>query len=84
VAALSIGIVVVVKETAASQRALEVTPLLLAAVAITSWFGGVGPGLLAVSLATAVVDYYFIPPLDAFGLSLKDFPALSCSAPRHS
>jgi two-component system NarL family sensor kinase len=76
VAALSVGIVVVLKETAATQRALEATPLLLAAVGITTWYGGVGPGLLAMSLATAVVDYYFIPPLDAFGLSLKDVPSL--------
>jgi CheY-like chemotaxis protein len=42
----------------------------------TTWFAGVGPGLVAMALATAVVDYYFIPPVDSFGLTLKDVPSV--------
>jgi two-component system, NtrC family, sensor kinase len=35
------------------------TPLLYAAILITAWFGGIGPGLLAVALATLALGYYF-------------------------
>jgi C4-dicarboxylate-specific signal transduction histidine kinase len=38
------------------------TPLLYAAILITSWYGGVGPGLLSVALATLGLEYYFDPP----------------------
>ena len=39
------------------------TPLLYAAILITAWLGGIGPGLLAVSLATLALGYYFgVPP----------------------
>jgi two-component system, NtrC family, sensor kinase len=39
------------------------TPLLYAAILITAWFGGIGPGLLAVALATLALGYYFgVPP----------------------
>src|SRR4026208_1392472 len=35
------------------------TPFLYAAILITAWFGGIGPGLLAVTLATLALGYYF-------------------------
>src|SRR4030095_13312718 len=39
------------------------TPLLYAAILITAWLGGIGPGLLAVALATLALGYYFgVPP----------------------
>ena len=39
------------------------TPFLYAAILITAWFGGIGPGLLAVALATLALGYYFgVPP----------------------
>jgi hypothetical protein len=39
------------------------TPFLYAAILITTWFGGIGPGLLAVTLATPALGYYFGPPI---------------------
>jgi len=39
------------------------TPFLYAAILITTWFGGIGPGLLAVTLATLALGYYFDPPI---------------------
>jgi C4-dicarboxylate-specific signal transduction histidine kinase len=39
------------------------TPFLYAAILITTWFGGIGPGLLAVTLATLALGYYFGPPI---------------------
>src|SRR5207248_2081087 len=38
------------------------TPLFFAAVAVSSWHGGLGPGLLATGLAALVADWFFIPP----------------------
>jgi len=75
-AAASVAIVLLLRENALAQRALDATPLLLAAIGITAWFGGVGPGLVAVLLATLAFDYYFIPPADSWRLTLKDVPSL--------
>ena len=38
------------------------TPLFFAAVAVSSWHGGLGPGLLATVLAALVSDWFFVPP----------------------
>jgi PAS domain S-box-containing protein len=37
--------------------------LFLGAVLFSSWFGGIGPGLLATLLAVVSADYFFLPPL---------------------
>lgn len=37
--------------------------LFFAAVMISTWYGGRGPGLLAIALATLVSDYFFLSPL---------------------
>lgn len=76
VAAGSIAVVLLLKENALSQRALDGTPLLLAAIGLAAWFGGPGPGLVAVALATAAFDYYFIPPADSWRLERKDIPTI--------
>jgi C4-dicarboxylate-specific signal transduction histidine kinase len=44
------------------------------AVIATTWFGGRGPGWIAVALSTLAVLYYFIPPLDSFALKPADVP----------
>jgi signal transduction histidine kinase len=77
VAAVSVGTVVLLKETTLSQRVLDGTPLLLAAIGITAWFGGLGPGLFAMLLATVAVDYYFVPPIDTWALGRKDLTSLA-------
>ena len=38
-------------------------PLFLMAIAITVWYAGTGPGILAVVLAGVGFDYFFVPPL---------------------
>jgi signal transduction histidine kinase len=76
VAALLVGLVVLAKENVLSQRALEGTPLLLAAIALTTWFAGVGPGLLATLLSTLAVDYYFVPPIYAWAVAPEEVPGL--------
>jgi C4-dicarboxylate-specific signal transduction histidine kinase len=52
------------------------TPLFYAAILITAWVGGIGPGMLAVGLATLALGYYFSPPGRLLGLGAIDLPFL--------
>jgi len=54
----------------------DITPLFYAAIVVSAWFGGRGPGLLAVVLSGLAIDYYFVPPLYTFGLGSKSFSFL--------
>jgi signal transduction histidine kinase len=47
------------------------TPFLLffAAVLVASWFGGLGPGLLAVVISAAASAYFFMRPYDDFRIA---------------
>jgi signal transduction histidine kinase len=42
--------------------------LALAAVMVSGWYGGLGPGLFATVLAAAIGDYFFMEPFHAFGM----------------
>jgi C4-dicarboxylate-specific signal transduction histidine kinase len=44
------------------------------AVIVSTWFGGRGPGSVAVGLSTLAVLYYFIPPIDSFAVKPRDVP----------
>jgi Bacteriophytochrome (light-regulated signal transduction histidine kinase) len=44
------------------------------AVALTSWYAGVGASILAVVLSTACFSYFFTPPLYSFEISREDLP----------
>lgn len=54
----------------------DITPLFYAAIVISAWFGGMGPGLLAVVLAELSIDYYFVEPLYTLRLGPKPFSFL--------
>jgi C4-dicarboxylate-specific signal transduction histidine kinase len=61
--------------TLALCPAMKHTPtLFFCAVMLSSWFGGMGPGILAGLLSALALDYYFIPPLHALGISLEEAP----------
>jgi signal transduction histidine kinase len=47
-------------------------PLLLTAVMIGAWYGGLGPALLATALATLAVDYFYEVPLHSFEITRWD------------
>ena len=49
-------------------------PLFLLASAISSWYGGRGPGALAVVLCSLAFDYFFVPPLYSFYLTAAKLP----------
>jgi K+-sensing histidine kinase KdpD len=38
------------------------TPVFFAAVMVSAFYGGLGPGLLATALSTWAIDYFFNPP----------------------
>jgi PAS domain S-box-containing protein len=48
----------------------------LAAVMVSSWVAGLGPGLLAVLLSTLAIDYFFVPPLYILSLKIEYLPHL--------
>jgi PAS domain S-box-containing protein len=47
-------------------------PFFLAAVMLSSWYGGLGPGLLTTALSTLIVSYYFTPLHYSVPTSLED------------
>jgi C4-dicarboxylate-specific signal transduction histidine kinase len=58
--------------------ALEDAPvsLLLCAVILSAWFGGVGPGLLATALSVLAFYYYFLPPIHSLDAKPGEIPRL--------
>jgi C4-dicarboxylate-specific signal transduction histidine kinase len=53
------------------------TPLFFAAIVISTWFGGTGPGLTAIVLATLVLDVYFVSPVRGFTIHTTDLPYMA-------
>jgi C4-dicarboxylate-specific signal transduction histidine kinase len=53
------------------------TPLFFAAIVISTWFGGTGPGLAAIVLATLVLDVYFVSPVRGFAIHTTDLPYMA-------
>src|ERR1044072_7259093 len=68
-AVIIVGVALVL--TRALQHYTDITPLFYAAIIVSAWFGGMGPGLLAVVLAELSIDYYFVEPLYTFRLGPK-------------
>ena len=50
---------------------VQETPFLFvfAAVMVSAWYGGLGPGLLATVLAALITDYFFLYPVGSFSVS---------------
>jgi C4-dicarboxylate-specific signal transduction histidine kinase len=57
--------------TNALEQYTDITPLFYAAIVVSAWFGGMGPGLLAVVLAEISIDYFFVEPLYTLDLEPK-------------
>ena len=53
------------------QRYTDITPLFYAAIVVSAWFGGMGPGLVAVVISALSIDYFLVPPLYTLGLGPK-------------
>jgi signal transduction histidine kinase len=50
------------------------TLLLFASVIFSAWYGGLGPGFLAIILAILSFDYFFTPPIYAFSFDSTYIP----------
>jgi K+-sensing histidine kinase KdpD len=48
--------------------------LFFCSVMLSSWYGGLWPGVCSALLSVMALDYYFIPPLYALGISLEEAP----------
>ena len=48
------------------------TPLFFPAIILSTWFGGTGPGLLAVVLSTLSINFFILEPRFAFSFSFHD------------
>ena len=68
-AVLTVAVALVI--TKSLERYTDITPLFYAAIVVSAWFGGMGPGLIAVVLAALSIDYYLVPPLYTLGLGPK-------------
>ena len=73
VAAISVGIAVVITLKLGSVLKHTAT-LFFCSVMLSSWYGGLWPGVFAALLSVVALDYYFIPPLYALGISLEETP----------
>jgi PAS domain S-box-containing protein len=49
------------------------TPLFLPVIMLSTWFGGTGPGLLAVFLSILSINFFILEPRFAFAFSFRDF-----------
>jgi PAS domain S-box-containing protein len=49
-------------------------PLFVCAIAITAWYGGPGPAILALVSSFFLIDYFFIPPLYSLYITSEDLP----------
>jgi PAS domain S-box-containing protein len=49
-------------------------PLFLFAIALTVWYAGVGPAILAVVLSSLAFDYFFTEPLYSLSVTRSDVP----------
>ena len=58
------------------QPSTPIVALFLCAVMYSAWFGGVGPGLLAIALSLLAINYYFVPPIHSVALQIKEIPRL--------
>jgi C4-dicarboxylate-specific signal transduction histidine kinase len=63
--------------TKSLQPTMFPTPLFFAAIVISTWFGGTGPGAIAVLMSTLLLDFYFVSPVQGFALHTSDLPYLA-------
>lgn len=53
------------------------TPLFFAAIVISTWYGGTGPGIVAIVFATLVLDFFFVSPVRGFSIRAADLPYMA-------
>jgi PAS domain S-box-containing protein len=72
-ASFAVGLGLALQEQHYGFRDLEV-PLFLFAIAVTVWYAGVGPAIVAVLLSSLAFDYFFTEPRYSFYISRSEIP----------
>src|SRR6516225_164114 len=49
-------------------------PVLTMSIAVTTWYAGIGPSVLAIVLAVASFNYFFTEPFYSFAVTASDPP----------
>src|ERR1700741_1818364 len=73
VAAISVGSAAVITLNLGADMKHTAT-LFFCSVMLSSWYGGLWPGVFAALLSVVALDYFFIPPFYALGISLEEAP----------
>jgi C4-dicarboxylate-specific signal transduction histidine kinase len=68
---MSVGLAVMVGLILGSAIKQTAAPF-FCAVMLSSWYGGLWPGVFAGLLSVVVLDYFFLPPLYALGIGPED------------
>jgi C4-dicarboxylate-specific signal transduction histidine kinase len=73
VAALSVGMATIITLKLGFVTKQTGT-LFFCSVMFSSWYGGLWPGVFAALLSVVALDYYLIPPIYGFGLTVEEIP----------
>jgi len=76
IAVLSVAAALMISRLPAVHLQDAPVSLFLCAVILSAWFGGVGPGLLAMALSALAFNYYFLPPIYSLGPKPEEIPRL--------
>jgi len=69
--AIAMGLALVFQQ----YRFRELAPPFNLAIAVATWYGGIGPSVLALVLSIACFDFLFSPPIYSFAISRDDLPS---------
>jgi K+-sensing histidine kinase KdpD len=75
-AVLSVAAALFIKELLTTYFDPTPNSLFFCAVVLSSWVGGLGPGLLASSLSVVLIDYQFKSPFYTLELNAEDLPRM--------
>jgi PAS domain S-box-containing protein len=83
IAVLSVALAIVGAETlTVLLRTEPIASMMLCAVIFSVWFGGFGPGLLAIALSSVAFHYYLAPPINSFTWKHDIFSVDASELPR--
>jgi PAS domain S-box-containing protein len=76
IAVLSIAAVVIVAQWPVLHLQSATVSLFLCAIIVSAWYGGVGPGLLAMALSVPTFYFYTLPPIHTFAAKPVEIPRI--------
>jgi C4-dicarboxylate-specific signal transduction histidine kinase len=74
IAVLSVTGALIISRSQALHLESAPVSLFLCAVMLSSWFGGAGPGLLAITLSSFAFYYYFLDPMYSLAAKTEEIP----------